>query len=375
MRETPQHTYQVLTKRSPRLRRARRQARLAGRTSGWASRSRTQDVSPRRPPPRSAGRRAVPVLRAAARPARRDRPRPASTGSSPAASRGPDTGRWTRRGSADLRDQCARRRRAVLLQAVGRAHPEGRRPRARRPDLGRDARAARGLGLRRATTRFRIRGPCPSDDVRPSRCSNLMASRTTRFAHLAIGARTPDGVWSTTRYDGHPAACASRFRAISGTRPGLHALERRRSTCVTGNSRGGSSCSMVSSSEGSTTMPASPGDAVTERPQPVLAARPEQQVIQRLVLRRPAHRDRHDLHAAVSGQALRGSGHHGIDGCFPRLPDRVGEVPLQRHQLPPPPPWSRRRHGLLEALSRSRRGHRSAGLLEAEVQQDLGPRP
>ena len=115
------HTFQVLTKRPERAAGTRPRLALAATTSGWASASRT--------PTTSAGStlltqipraRPLPLARAAARarfrdlPLRRhrlgDRRRRIGPG------RPADGGEWV----IDIRDQCLQRRRAVLLQAMGR---------------------------------------------------------------------------------------------------------------------------------------------------------------------------------------------------------------------------------------------------------------
>jgi hypothetical protein len=65
----------------------------------------------------------------------------------------------------------------------------------------------------------------------------------------------------------------------------------------------------------------------------MLTARPEQQVIQRLMPRCPAYRDRHDLHAAVSGQALAEAAHHGLDSCVGNPEGEVTAPPAPSYRL------------------------------------------
>ena len=124
--ETPQHTYQVLTKRSRRLARRRPAISTGRRTCGWGKRRERPVLLPDRAPSDRASRRPVPLLRAA--------PRPSDELDLQGIDwviAGGESGGNARRMAPDW---CAvdprpvsRRRRGLLLQAMGRADPESAR--------------------------------------------------------------------------------------------------------------------------------------------------------------------------------------------------------------------------------------------------------
>ena len=88
-------------------------------------------------------------------------------------------------------------------------------------------------------------------------------------------------------------------------------------------------------------------------------------MIERLVLGRPPHRDRHDLHATVSGQALAKSGDHGLNGGVGHPEGEVTAPPVPADRLVEAP------HGLLEAVLGADKAADATDGIQAEVQQDL----
>ena len=166
--DTPQHTYQVLTKRSARL--PKIAAKLDWPPNLWmgVSIEHGRHAVPRGPPARRARGRPVPVLRAAAGAARRPGPGRDRLGNRRWRIR---TGSPAARSCLGHRDpRCVRERgSAVLLQAVGRPDPEGGRPGAGRPEVGPDATVNRGSAqpdhaLLRSACRpgLPTRLPCPA---------------------------------------------------------------------------------------------------------------------------------------------------------------------------------------------------------------------
>jgi hypothetical protein len=186
--DTPQHTYQVLTKRSTRLRKVA--DRLDWPANLWmgvsvenaATLPRVDDL--RGPPCRSSGG-AVRLLRAAARAARRDqlgRHRLGDRRGRVGAAASADGSRVGRGFAGSLR-RCAR---AVLLQAMGRPDAEGRWPAARRTDLGSDARPG--------VAGYSVTGPGIAMIVSRS-CLALPTTLTSPAASIARSAlRTVDSV-------------------------------------------------------------------------------------------------------------------------------------------------------------------------------------
>ena len=185
--DTPQHTYQVLTKRSARL--PKIAAKLDWPPNLWmgVSVENADDAVPRRPPARRARGRPVPVLRAAAGAAGRPGPGGDRLGN-----------RWRRirtrspaaRSCLGRRDpRCVRERgSAVLLQAVGWPNPEGWRPGAGRPEMGPDARAT--TDQRSLITLSFVSLPTGSTDAAPISSRSRTAGLASLARHRAVSTRS-----------------------------------------------------------------------------------------------------------------------------------------------------------------------------------------
>ena len=136
------------------------------RTSGWASASRTAATARRIDDLRAHGRAGqVPLARAAARPAAEldlDGIDWVIVGGESGPGARPMDPAWV----IDLRDQCRARRRAVLLQAVGRHEQEADRPHPRRAHVGRDAEGAHTIAEHNCSAFSQHPSRCP----RTSRC-------------------------------------------------------------------------------------------------------------------------------------------------------------------------------------------------------------
>ena len=188
--DTPQHQYQVLTKRSKRLAAIRRPARLAGQPLDGRQRRERPLPLPSRPPapgPRH-GQFLVGASRCSVRSATSTWT--ASTGSSPAASPGPCAGRWMSLGHRPPRPVPPGV--PFFFKQWGGRTPEVGRPDARRSDLGRASRTCPSadppmIGVSDPLPRNRVRrhmvrvartttaalGPAPSPP-RPPKRSPLM---------------------------------------------------------------------------------------------------------------------------------------------------------------------------------------------------------